>query len=336
MRRFALTLLCLLLSAAAAPTKTLNIYFVDVEGGQSTLIVTPDGQSLLVDAGWPGFNDRDPERIMAAARDAGVTQIDYLLVTHFHGDHVGGVPALARRIPIKTFVDYGAPVESGPEMLELVKAYDLVRQQGRQIHPKPGDRLPLTGVEVDIVSAGGATLAKPLSAAGQPNPECAAFDRHADDPSENARAIGFRLRFGNFRFVDLGDLTWNMERQLVCPNNLLGRVDAYLVAHHGNADSSPPGLLSALRPIVAILDNGTTKGGAPETFARLHQLPDLQDVWQLNRSTNQGAQNFGDPFIANLEAGKTGFWLKLAASNDGTFSVTNARTGVSKSYRPAP
>jgi competence protein ComEC len=317
----------------AAPVPELRIYFIDVEGGQATLIVSPAGPSLLVDAGWPGFADRDVDRIAAAARDAGITKIDDLLVTHFHADHVGGVPALSRRIPVKTFIDYGAPQEQRAPVPELFKAYDQVRARARQLHPKPGDRLPIAGLDVEVVSAGGATLAKPLAGAGQQNPACAAFAPAADDPTENARSMGFRLEFGAFRFLDLGDLTWNAIGRLICPNNLLGTVSVYLVTHHGQAESNPPALLAALTPQVAILNNGAAKGGAPETFDRLHAAEGLQDVWQLHRATNQAAKNFGEPLIANLDEGQTAYWLKLTAAADGAFTVTNARNAYRRSYQ---
>src|SRR5262245_3468945 len=155
MRRLLLAFACTVLFVAAAPTNTLTIYFIDVEGGQATLILTPKGQSIMVDAGWPGLNDRDPDRIMAAVHDSHTTRIDYMIVTHFHADHVGGVPALSRRIPIKTFVDYGAPVETGSTIVDLFKAYDAVRTLGQQIHPKPGDRLPIAGINLVVVSAAG-------------------------------------------------------------------------------------------------------------------------------------------------------------------------------------
>lgn len=318
---------------AAAPPGTLRIYFIDVEGGQATLVVSPAGQSLLVDAGWAGFGDRDVDRIAVAAHDAGISQIDDLLVTHFHADHVGGVPALSRRIPVKTYIDYGAPIEQRAPVPELFKVYGEIRSHARQLHPKPGDRLPLSGLAIDIVSAGGATLAKPLGGAGQQNPACASFAPAAVDPTENSRSMGFRLEFGAFRFLDLGDLTWNGIGQLICPDNLLGPVSVYLVTHHGQADSNPPALLEALRPQVAILNNGASKGGAPETFERLHALKDLQDVWQLHRSTNPAAKNFAEPLIANLDEGLSANWLKLTATADGAFGVTNTRNAYSRSYQ---
>src|SRR5437667_8288787 len=258
MRHLVAAATALLLAAVnVSAAKTLDIYFIDVEGGQSTLVVTPAGQSLLIDTGYPEPAARDPDRIMAAVRDAHLARIDYLLITHLHEDHDGGAAELARRIPIGTFVDYGAPVETGKDVVEAFAAYEQARARGRHIMPSPGDRLPLDGVVVDVVSAGGATLTKPLDGAGQPNPACAGFEpRPRDITAENPRSIGVRVAFGAFRFLDLGDLGWNKLGELVCPNNLIGDVEVYLVAHHANGDANVPALLSALRPRVAIANNG--------------------------------------------------------------------------------
>jgi competence protein ComEC len=296
-----LVIAALALAPSGVFAKTLDVYFIDVEGGQSTLIVTPAGESLLIDAGWDGFNARDAKRIVAAAHSAGLTQIDYLLITHFHGDHDGGVPALARLIPIRTFVDDGTPIEKGAKILDPFDAYARVRGKNPHLQPKPGDRLPLTGIDVDFVSARGATLGKPLNGAGQPNPACASFERRANDFTENARSIGVRVQFGRFSFVDLGDLVWNKLGQLVCPDNL----------------------------------NGETKGGEPENFATLHGVSGLEDLWQLHRSANKGVENAPDTFIANLDE-RTGHPITLTASEDGSFTVTNGRTGFSKHYEARP
>lgn len=323
----------LLVSAGAADN--LNIYFIDVEGGQSTLLVTPGGQTLLIDTGYGGNGNRDANRILAAGRDASVTQIDYLLITHFHGDHDGGAPALAARMPVKAFVDYGSPIQTQPNVVNPFNAYAETRKKGRHVVPKPGYRLPLTGVEADVVSADGVAITKPLAGAGQPNPSCAAFERENDDTNENGRSLGVRVRYGKFRFLDLGDLTWNKIAELVCPDDRLGQVDVYLVTHHGNKDANVPALLSTIRPRVAIMNNGETKGGDPETFATLHALPGLEGVWQLHRSANTGARNFGAEQIANLDADRDGgYWIKLTASDDGAFTVTNARTSLTKRYGP--
>jgi competence protein ComEC len=336
MRHLMAVATALVLSAVgASAARTLDIYFIDVEGGQSTLIVTPAGQSLLIDTGYPGLGGRDPDRIMAAARDAHVTRIDYLLITHFHEDHDGGAVELSRRIPIGTFIDYGSPVETTSDVLAAFNAYEGARNKGQHLVPKPGDRLPLKGAGVEVVSAGGTTLSAPLSGGGQPNPTCAEFVRRPERPfDENSTSLGVRVRFGVFSFLDLGDLPWNKLGELVCPNNLLGEADVYLVAHHGNNDSNVPALLAAVRPRVAILNNGPYKGGAAGALASLHKAPALESVWQLHQSFNDGADNFPEAFIANLYGGDmdAAAWIKLSASEDGRFSVANGRTGWTKNY----
>ena len=319
---------------AAQAVKTLDIYFIDVEGGQSTLIVTPAGQSLLIDTGYPARDGRDPDRIMAAVKDARLSRIDYLLVTHLHEDHDGGVGELARRIPIGTFVDYGSPVETTPEVVAAFAAYEDARRHGEHVVPKPGDRLPLRGLDVDVVSADGATLTAPLAGAGQPNAVCATYEPRGGTNGENPRSLGFRLRYGAFRFIDLGDLVGPNLGRLACPNNMLGAADVYLVTHHANADTNVPAVLAALTPRVAIANNGPYKGGSPATWATLHQHPEIEGVWQLHKSLNDGADNFPDTFIANLDTGALdkGAWIKLSASDNGSFSVTNSRTGWTKIY----
>ena len=325
----------LLATVGVLAATTLDIYFIDVEGGQSTLIVTPAGQSLLIDTGYPERAGRDPDRIMAAVRDAHLTRIDYLLITHLHEDHNGGAAELARRIPIATFVDYGAPVETGKDVVDAFAAYEQARARGRHIMPSPGDRLPLAGVLVDVVSAGGATLTRPLGGAGQPNAACAGYEpRPRDITAENPRSIGVRVAFGAFRFLDLGDLGWNKLAALVCPDNLIGDVEAYLVAHHANGDTNVPALLSTIRPRVAIANNGPYKGATASALATLQQMVGGEGVWQLHRSFSDGAANAPDAFIANLEVDDkdTAAWIKLSARKDGSFSVINSRTGGIRSY----
>jgi competence protein ComEC len=318
----------------AQQRKTLDIYFIDVEGGQSTLVATPAGQSLLIDTGYPGLGGRDPDRIMAAARDAHLTRIDYLLVTHLHEDHNGGAAELQRRIPIGTFVDYGSPSETASEVVAAFTAYEEARQHGEHLVPKPGDRLPLRGVDVDVVSADGAVLTRPIEGDGPPNPSCAGVETGGPSRGENPRSIGVRVRYGAFRFLDLGDLVRNRLADLVCPANLLGGIDVYLVAHHANADANLPAMLDAIRPRVAIANNGPWKGASPPAMALLHAFEGLEDVWQLHRTINDGAENFPDAYVANLTFGETdgAAWLKLSASDDGRFTVTNGRTGWTKSY----
>lgn len=325
--------LVVLAAAGGTAARTLDIYFIDVEGGQATLLVTPAQESLLIDSGFPGFANRDPQRILEAASDAGITHIDFLLITHFHGDHDGGVPELSRRLPIHTFVDYGAPIQTDQSVVVPFEAYKAVRDKAAHLQPKPGDRLPMAGVEVDVLSAGGVQLSKALPGAGTPNPACAAFATRADDPSENARSLGVRVKFGAFRFVDLGDLNWNPLGRLVCPKNLIGQADLFLVPHHANSDSNVPALLAALRPRVIVSNNGATKGGAADALASIHHLPGVDDVWQLHRSMAQGAENSADALLANVDDGATGYWIKVSANSDGSFSVTNARTGPTRTYK---
>jgi competence protein ComEC len=347
---------CVAVIGVGAAQRTLDIYFIDVEGGQSTLIVTPAGESLLVDTGFaadgtfrskPGDprRARDAQRIAAAARDAGVTRIDALLITHFHADHDGGVTELAQLLPIRTFIDHGGVLPEAEQRvagtLDALAAYTTVRAKGRHLEPKPGDRLPLKGVNVVVVSAAGSTIRQPLDGLSQrsargakadrANAACSAKAPPAQEPTENPRSTGIRLEFGRFRFLDVGDLSGEPLFALACPRNLVGPVSVYLVAHHGGPDAADPATFAAFAPRVAVINNGATKGGAPETFAALHNLSAPVDVWQLHRSTNDGARNFADDRIANLDE-TTAHWIKVRASGDGSFVVTNGRTGENKGY----
>ncbi len=326
-------LLALACAGSLAAAKTLDIYFVDVEGGQATLMVTPSGQSLLVDTGWPGFNGRDADRIAAAAKKAGVRQIDYLVISHFHRDHAGGVPQLAERIPIVHFVDHGPNTESGAAAGELFTAYEKAMAKGKHIVVKPGDRIPLRGVDVQVVTARGEQIGAPLAGAGQMNPLCASTERRALDQTENARSVGVLVSYGKFRFVDLGDLSWNKELDLVCPANRVGTVDVYLTTHHGMNMSGPAAIVHALRPRVAIMNNGARKGGTPEAWQAVKSSPGLEDFWQVHFSIPAGKENnVGEAQIANLEEACQGFGVQLSAESDGSFSVVNQRTGFRKSY----
>jgi len=331
---------------AAAQRRTLDIYFIDVEGGQATLIVTPSGESMLIDAGFPSDGTfasvpgdpqkaRDANRVLAAARAAGVKAIEYLLVTHFHADHDGAIPELSQLLPIRTFVDHGTP---GPQAEERVAgtqaafdAYARVRAAGKHLMPKPGDRIPVKGVETIVVSAAGETLKAPLAGAGAANPVCGAAAPPAQEPSENPRSTGVRLRFGRFTFLDVGDLSGAPLFSLVCPTNMIGPADVYLVAHHGGPDAADRATFAGIAPRVAILNNGVKKGGSPEVLAALHQAPGLEDAWQLHRSLPPGPRFFNDDHVANLDE-STSHWIKLSANADGSFIVTNGRTGAAKAY----
>lgn len=331
--------------AKAATAKTLKIYFIDVEGGQSTLVVTPDRHSLLIDTGFAGdgagfrpgdpHHARDANRILAAARDAGITQIDYLLITHFHPDHDGGVTELSQLMPIRVFVDHGIPSgaaeNASAETKEAFKAYSAVRSAGQHLQPGPGDRLPLKDLDVVVVSSAGSTLAEPLPNAGATNAACPDRGIPSRDPYENPRSTGIVVRYGKFRFLDVGDLSGQPLFNLVCPKNLIGPVDVYLVAHHGGPDVAGTETFAAFQPQVAIMNNGVTKGGALATFQVLHHVAGLEDVWQLHASAEAGDSNFPAKYIANLDE-STAHWIEILANEDGEFRVHNPRTGEWKAY----
>jgi competence protein ComEC len=330
--------------AAAAPAKTLDIYFIDVEGGQSTLLVSPGGESLLIDAGWSGNGHagpgdpakaRDANRILAAAHDAGISAIDYLMITHFHGDHFGGVLELAQLMPIRHFIDHGSPTAdllADPDYRPFFDDYVKLRNRSPHLTPKPGDRLPLTATTVTVVSSAGQTLVKPLAGAGKDNAACGSAALPAGDPMENPRSTGILVEFGQFRFLDVGDLSGQPLFSLVCPNSLIGPVDVYLVPHHGDEDNSDPANYAALMPRVAVMNNGLTKGGSRETYETLHHVAGLEDVWQLHWSKKAGDRNFAPERIANPDE-STAYWIKLSANKDGSFRVLNGRTGLWKSYQ---
>jgi beta-lactamase superfamily II metal-dependent hydrolase len=320
----------------AAQAQPLRMVFVDTEGGQATLILTPRGESLLVDAGFPGNNGRDSDRIVAAARRLGLTRIDYLLVTHYHLDHVGGVPELAAKIPVGVFIDHGDNTEDTPQARALEEAYRKVLATGaKRMTVKPGDVLPLKDVRVEIVAARGERIARPVKGGGQKNPLCAQAERRADDPTENARSIGFVLTFGRLRFVDLGDLTWNKELELACPEHRIGPVDLYLTTHHGFDQSGCPQIVHGMRPRVAIMNNGARKGGSPAAWRIVASSPGLQDLWQLHYSLAGGKDaNVSEERIANLEEKCQGFGIEVEALRDRVFTVRNQRNGHAKTYRP--
>ncbi len=332
--RFPIFFLVLALAALPLPAaKSLQVYFIDVEGGQATLIVSPSGESMLVDAGWPGNNGRDSDRIVAAAKLAGVKQIDYLLMTHYHLDHVGGIPELAAKIPVVTYIDHGPNTETNAGARKLSAAYDELVAKGKHLVVKPGDKIPLKGVEIDVVAARGEKLGAPLKGAGQPNPACASVEPKAEDTSENGRSVGFILKYGNFRFADLADLTWNKELALACPINLIGTADVYLITHHGMDISNSPAILSALRPIVAVGNNGVKKGGSPGSFKVIRGTPGFQDLWQLHLADAAGDLNSPEQFVANLEADCRGNYIRLTAEPSGAFTITNSRNNLTKTYK---
>src|ERR1700682_4842075 len=297
------------LFAGAAPApeshKALQIYFIDVEGGQSTLFVTPEGKSLLIDTGWPGNNGRDADRIAAAAKDAKISKIDFVLITHFHDDHVGGAPQLAAKITVGTFIDHGENRETkGEGTKQVFAAYQQLLASGKYKHitAKPGEVLPIPGMQVRVVTADGELIERPLPGGGKENANCADAAKPPVDDSENPRSLGTLITFGKLRILDLGDLTGDKEMQLMCPMNKIGVVDIYVASHHGTATSGTPVLVHAISPRVAIMDNGEKKGGSSVAWDVVKKSPGLEDLWQLHYSEEGGeAHNVAVPFLANLQ-----------------------------------
>jgi beta-lactamase superfamily II metal-dependent hydrolase len=364
------TIACLLaVACSVAPAlaqsrtaKPLQIYVIDVEGGNATLFVSPTGESLLIDTGNAGAvaAPRDAGRIMEAAKDAGLTQIDHLIITHWHGDHFGGLAELAKQIPIKHYYDHGPNVQPGQaadDFLKTVYAELIAKAQHTVL--KAGDKIALAGVDVVTVLSAGEPIKTPLKGAGAPNPYCASFVK-GDNNAEDPMSVGIHLTFGRFRTIHLGDNTKNKEFELMCPNNRIGTVDLLLGLHHGQASSNSPVLVHALRPRVGIMNDGTRKGGEPETMKTAFSSPGLEDLWQIHFSLLSG-QEYTVPgaFIANgvdqpgdampigtwtpplpgqqappapVHNGKSNYF-KVTAQQDGTFTVTNTRNNFSKTYR---
>ena len=320
--------------------KTLQIYFIDVEGGQATLFVTPEHQSLLIDTGWPGNNGRDADRIIAAAHDAGISKIDYVLITHYHDDHVGGAPQLAERIPIGTFIDHGENREPNGDFSQGVfAAYQQLLATGKYQHiiAKPGDVVPIKGIRVEVITSDGNMIQSPLPDAGQPNSFCANSPVPPADNTENQRSLGTLITFGKLRILDLGDLTADKERELMCPINRLGKIDIYIASHHGHLQSGSASLVHAIAPRITIVDNGANKGGSPSALEVIKSAPKLEAMWQLHFSDEAGsAGNVVPEFIANLQGPDVANRLRLTANSDGSFTVLNSRTKRSKPYPATP
>ena len=351
---------------AQTQDRTLDIYFIDTEGGQSTLYVAPAGESLLVDTGNAG--DRDLGRILETLEAAGVRQIDHMWSTHYHGDHIGSLLALAKQVPIARFYDHGTPHPNDRIVsAAFLTAYDEL-SRGKRTIVKPGDKVRMGGLDVTAVASANRYIRENLRGGGRANPACAGprpKDESAYADADNGESAGFVMAYGRFRTINLGDLTWNGELDLMCPTNRIGAVDVYLTSHHGLAVSGSPALVHALEPRVAVMNNGTRKGGAPEAFRVLHESPGLEDLWQLHWSHNTGLDNAPAMFVANVDdnatvagvlttppalpGGRQGGGrggpagtpahtpanlIKVSARSDGMFTVTNTRNGFRKVYQP--
>jgi beta-lactamase superfamily II metal-dependent hydrolase len=347
--------------AGAQASRNLDIYYIDTEGGQSTLFVAPSGESLLVDAGNAG--ERDLGRIVETLKAAGVRQIDHMWTTHYHGDHVGALLALAQQFPVLHFYDHGQPNAKDRIISAAFYASYENLTQGRRTSVKPGDKVPMAGLDITTVASASTFIRRNLKGGGQKNPACA--DLKPKDEStyfdpDNGDSAGFVMAFGRFRTVDLGDLTWNGELDLMCPINRIGKVDLYLTSHHGLGKSGSPALVHALQPRVVVMNNGTRKGGDLDAFKVLFDSPGLEDLWQLHWSYNVGLENSPASFVANIEANPViagvltatqaagpaagppaggnaphvpAYLIKVSARRDGTFTVTNTRNGFAKTYQ---
>ena len=325
-----------LLASMVSAADTLDIYVVDTEGGKAVILLTPDGETMLVDAGYPTEDDRDTNRIVEVARAAGIRQFDYIVATHYDSDHSGNIARVDARIPGKVFVDHGEPIPTlnATSRSSYYEPYVKAIGDRKRMSVKPGDVIPMKGLRITVVTAGGKAISKPLPGGGQPNESAPASRPTYQDRDDNAGSIGLLYEFGKFRMLDLADLLSPIEYDLVCPKNLVGTVDLFMVSHHGLKVSNSKFLVHALRPKVAIMNNGAGKGGEPETLDVLKDSPGLQDIWQLHYSNAAGQKNAPADFIANPKEPCEAKLIKVTVQRDGTFTVTNTRNAFSKTYKP--
>jgi competence protein ComEC len=302
---------------AGAADKRLDVYWNDVEGGAATLIVTPAGESILVDAGNPG--GRDARRIYKTATElAGLKKIDYLVTTHFHIDHFGGAAELAKLIPIGVVYDNGE-FPGGRERPS--KEYLSFKADDRRVL-SPGDSIALKqtqgspSISLTCIAARQKFVAPPADA--KPNPECEHVRKKLADGSDNANSIVQVLTFGGFRLYLGGDLTWNMEANLVCPVNLLGKIDVYQVTHHGLDQSNNPVVVKSIQPTVAIFSNGPNKGAEPGSFQTLKSQESIQGIYLIHKGAGARGPNIPDEFFANSRTGAEdeGNPIKVAVESD--------------------
>jgi beta-lactamase superfamily II metal-dependent hydrolase len=349
-------------SAGHAAEKPLQIVMVDVEGGAATMFVTPEGQSVLIDTGWPAGmgNPRPPangpppppppssaERIVAAAAELGVKKIDYLVVTHYHVDHVGGVHELLARMPVGTFIDHGPNREeftpqppnsltpNAGHPVSLYPKYEAATAGHNRRTVKPGDKITIGSLVLDFVTADGVAITEPLVAGLPPTPHCDVPGKSEIGGEENVRSTGFVATFGKARILDLADTTWDQEKKLVCPANLLGKIDLNIVSHHGSQLSSSPPLIAATAARVALVANGERKGGDKATLDSFASNVPKPVVWQVHQATRDPDANRPADYIANLDGvADNRYAIKAEVSKDGTIKVVNARNGFTETYPP--
>jgi competence protein ComEC len=322
----------------ATEQKSMDMYYIDTEGGKAQLIVSPSGESLLYDVGTGDSRHVQAENIMRAVKEAGLQQLDYVIVSHYHGDHVGNAAELASRLPIRQWYDHGGyTVENQPGRNTGFLSWLPAREHAKVMVPKPGDKIPIAGLDVMFVAGSGKLLTTPVPGApgaGAPNPFCKDSPPKVQDPTpENAESLGLVLRYNNFRVLDLADVTWNQENQLACPNNLLGTFDVYDTTRHGTGWSGAPALVHASRARVAVMNNGPRKGGEVGTWDIIHGIPGFEDLWQIHYSVLvDKAHNPPDNLVANIDDLDHGYEFKMSVHADGSFTMRNGRTGFTKDY----
>jgi hypothetical protein len=258
------------------------------------------------------------------------------VISHYDIDHLGDIPLLASKIAIKHFVDHGPLQTTRADFAPRYNPYAAVRDKGDYTPVKPGDRIPIKGLDVLVITAATKHLDEPLPGAGAPNPLCASTPEKPERTIdlEDNMSVGLLFTLGKFRMLDLADLEWFYDRKLMCPNNPIGTVDVYQVSIHGQDKGVSPALAQALHARVAIMANGARKGGDPATWPTLRNAPGMEDIWQLHYAMNGSADtNPPADFIANPDAASEAKWIKLSAQPDGTFTVTNSRNGFSKTYK---
>lgn len=311
--------------SAAEP---LEIVFVDVMGGAATLIKTPEGETILIDSGWPGLDDRDPKRIAYVVKEVfGKSKIDHLITTHWHMDHYGGVEGLANRLEIGRFWDRGLPEDpgadpttfpDGPKPDDKLGIAYRAASKGKRTVLKAGDTIPLKGeLKAHVLAASGKVM--PTPAGAKPNPLCEhAPDDQEKDGSDNALSTVFKFSLGKFDFFDAGDLTWNIEKQLVCPHDLIGPVDLYQVTHHGMDISNHPTLVKTVAPTVAIMNNGPRKGGSAATIKLLRELPNIKASYAMHRNhALSDGENMPAEYTANSDT-TGGEFIRVTVDPDGS------------------
>lgn len=317
----------------------LDVYFIDVEGGAATLFVTPAGESLLIDSGYPEYDYRDRDRIVDVAKNhAKISQVDHALVSHWHLDHYGNHAALTEKIKIRTFWDRGIPdsLQEDPKFEERISAYRAASQnQSKTV--KAGDSLPFKSGSTPLAMKVVTASRQVIENSGKANPYADLHKPMPEDKSDNAASVSLMTSFGRFKFLCCGDLTWNVEAKLVTPNNPLGQVDVFMVTHHGLPSSNNPALVMAIDPIVAIMCNGPTKGGHEQTQQTLRKVKSLKHLYQLHQNIKLAAdQQTPQPFIANF--GKLGecdgVFVKLSVAADGkSYTVQIGPNGKTRNYQ---